>query len=88
MRQADKLLHTQNIYLSILALIGTGYILYITQSFMIPFTIAVLLGILFAPILSFLNKKGIPESFGSLIIFIGIFFLFTLFGSDTVFRSS
>lgn len=80
MKLVEKQLQVQNIYLSIPALIGLGYILYITQSFMIPFTVAVLFGILFAPFLTFLSRRGIPESIGSLIIFLGIFILFTLLG--------
>ncbi len=72
-------LRAQNFYLAVLAIIGIGYILQLTQSFMIPFVIAVLLGVLLSPVLVYLHEQGIPESWGSLIIFVGIFLVLTVF---------
>ncbi len=72
--------HSMGIYLVIPALIGVGFLLHMMQSFMIPFAIATLLAILFAPIQLILSKNGIPEWVGSIFIFILIFSLMTVMG--------
>ncbi len=68
------------VYLAVPAIIGVGFILNITQSFMIPFVVAALLAVLFAPIQVYLHKKGLPEFVGSILIFVIIFSLMTVLG--------
>ncbi|GAB4396196.1 MAG: AI-2E family transporter [Microscillaceae bacterium] len=72
--------HPSNVYLAIPAILGIGFMLHITQSFMVPFVAAVLLAILFAPFQVFLRRKGVPSVLGSLIIFVIIFSVFTILG--------
>lgn len=79
MENLEEQLKTTNFYLGVIGIIGIGFILNYTQSFMIPFVIAALLSILFSPLLSKMSSYGISEAMGSLIIFIGIFVFFTLF---------
>ncbi|NJL12616.1 MAG: AI-2E family transporter [Microscillaceae bacterium] len=72
--------HPSNVYLAIPAILGIGFMLHIAQSFMVPFVVAVLLAILFAPFQVFLRRKGVPSVLGSLIIFVIIFSVFTILG--------
>jgi predicted PurR-regulated permease PerM len=80
----NKLEHrrTQTFSLMFLALIGFGALLHITQSFMVPFIIAVLFACLLIPIADFLLKLPIPGVLvniivlgGFCIVLIGLVFL-------------
>lgn len=78
--QIKELARVQSLYQTIPALIGVGFILNITQSFAIPFIIAVLLAVLLMPAVTFMEKKGIPSFIGTFIVLIGFFLVFSVLG--------
>lgn len=78
--KSEEYLRIQTFYLGILGLIGLAIILQATQSFMIPFVIAVMLGILLDPILCYLQGRRVSEVGATLLILMGAFVLLTLLG--------